>query len=66
VAAGRAPLLPRVSVIIPVYNAGKDLPEAVESVVAQTSQVGEEFFLNDDRKARFRMEPSELETMLHA
>jgi glycosyltransferase involved in cell wall biosynthesis len=51
VAAGRAPSSPRVSVIIPVYNAGKDLPEAVESVVSQTFEVGKEIFLVDEEKA---------------
>lgn len=42
---GGATSSPRVSVVIPVYNAGKDLPEAVESVVSQTFEVSAVFLV---------------------
>ncbi|GAQ77848.1 hypothetical protein KFL_000040480 [Klebsormidium nitens] len=44
---GGATSSPRVSVVIPVYNAGKDLPEAVESVVSQTFEDWEIILVND-------------------
>src|SRR5205814_1484668 len=45
--AAESPAQPAITVVIPVFNLGRYLPEAIESVLAQTYQDFELFIIDD-------------------